>query len=43
MEKWIVEKTIGNKNQRKDAENDEKNDGMNEKSCDAERGNIEVC
>ena len=43
MEKWIVEKTIGNRNQRKDVENDEKYDGMCEKCCDVGRGNIEVC
>ena len=43
MEKWVVEKTMGNRNQRKDVENDEKDDGMCEKCCDAGRGNIEVC
>ena len=35
-----VEKTVGNRNQRKDVEND---DGMCEKCSAAGRGNIEVC
>ena len=38
-----MEKVVGNWDQRKDAENDEKDDGMCEKCCDAGRGNIEQC
>ena len=30
-ENWIVEKDVGNRDQRKDVENDEKSDGMCEK------------
>ena len=38
-----MEKYVGNWDQRKDVKNDEKYYGMCEKSCDAERGNIQVC
>ena len=34
---------MGNGDQRKDVENDENYDGMNEKCCDAGRGNIQIC
>ena len=37
MEEWVGEKYVGNWDQRKDVENDEKYDGMYEKSCDAGR------
>ena len=43
MEKWIVEKAVGNRDQRKYVENEEKDDGMCEEDCDAGRGDIEVC
>ena len=35
-----MEKAVGNWDQRKDVENDEKYDRMCEKCCDAGRGNI---
>ena len=38
-----MEKVVGNGDERKDVENDEKHDGMYEKCCDAGRGNIEAC
>ena len=37
-----MENDVGNRDQRKDAENDEKHDGMCEKCCDAGRGNIQM-
>ena len=43
MEEWVLEKYMGNCDQRKDAENDEKHDGMCEKCCEAGRGNTHVC
>ena len=43
MEEWVGEKYVGNWDQRKDAENDEKDYRMCEKCCDAERGNIPIC
>ena len=38
MEKWVVAKVVGKWDQRKDVENDEKDDRMCEKCCDAGRG-----
>ena len=38
----LWEKTMPNRNLRKDVENDEKNYGKCEKCCDAGRGNIAV-
>ena len=38
-----MEKYVGNWDQRKDVENDEKCDGMCEKCCHAGRGIIQVC
>ena len=43
MDKWFVGKAVGNRDQRKDVKNDEKDDGMFEIYLDAGRGNIEVC
>ena len=44
MEKWkIVEKTMGNRSQRKDVDKNEKYDGTCEVCCDAGRGTIEGC
>ena len=42
VEKCIVGKTVGNRNQRKRVQNDETYDGMCEKCCVAGRGNIEA-
>ena len=37
-------KYVGKRDPTKDVENDEKNDGMCEKCCDARRqGNIQIC
>ena len=38
-----MEKIVGNWDQRKYVENDEKYDGMCDKCCDAGRGNIQMC
>ena len=43
MEGWVLEKDAGTWDQRKEVENDENYDGMCEKCCDAERGNIQIC
>ena len=43
MEKWVVGKVVGNWDQRKHVEHDEKYDGMCEKCCDAGRGIIKLC
>ena len=43
MEEWVVETTyVAKWNQRKDSDNDEKDDGMGEKCCDAD-GEISEC
>ena len=43
MEEWVEGKVVGNWDQSKDEENDEKFDGMCEKCDDAGRGNIKLC
>lgn len=42
MEKWFVQQTVGNRDQRKDRENEETYDGMCEKCSDAGWGKIDV-
>ena len=43
MGEWVVEKDVGNWDQRKDVKNDERYDGMRDKYCGAGRGNIKIC
>ena len=43
MKEWVLEKYVGNWDRGKDVENDENDDGMCEKCCDAGRGNIQTC
>ena len=43
IEEWVVDKYVGNWDQRRDVENDEKYDRMCEKGCDVGRGNIQTC
>ena len=42
MEKWFVQQTVGNRDQRKDRENEETYDGMCEKCSDAGWRKIDV-
>ena len=39
----MLDKYLGNWDQRKDVENNEKYGGMCEKCCDFGRGNIQIC
>ena len=43
MEEWVEGKVVGNWDQRKDVENDDKHYRMCWKCCDVGRANIELC